>query len=90
MAAPYKGKWIRISGQVLSSEVVFEDEVCLYLVPYPDAEFGTRLATSVSAYFLKGLDGLDTLHSGDAVTVVGEIQTLNREGLILIGCELSE
>ena len=84
----YIGKWIRAS-RVVSSVHVAGFEVYLHFGQIFDGDLQSYFEASVTARFSEVAEGLEILTHGDSVTVVGEIQKVTSEGLILANCELA-
>jgi hypothetical protein len=86
---PYEGKWLKVTAHIVTIEVIFGGEICVYLTPDLDVSLRERLETSLSAYFSEDSEGLDVLQPKDKITIIGEIQTIRKEALILTKCELA-
>ncbi len=89
----YRGKWMYTRGTVINVDD-FEfggKDVTLQIGPggFLDRIFGALTDTTVVAHFDSAWDDqISALHHGDRISIVGNVDTMSSDGLVLQSCEL--
>jgi hypothetical protein len=83
ITAPYKGKWMRVSGTVFGSGTSGEEA---YINIHPVIPIAR--SPHIGLYFDADTDGIEAFANGDTITAIGKIAAIIGPGMVLRECEL--
>lgn len=85
--ATFHGKWAKFEGIVESSGLM-NDEILVRLESVDATSLRETITRSVTLWFSESSSRLEAISSGDRISGVGMVETIDRLGITLSRCEL--